>query len=368
MKPTRPAAATLLAIALAAFVWTGPAAAQNLDLDEVGAALALPVLMLNNNQVTEIVVTNAGNAVRLHINLVTNGCTAQNFSCDVTKNETTLFVFRRGPTGQPTLTYECLDENGDSTLFQDVPLDFGMFQGLMFLALEDPVSGQTITSNQVFGDATVLDFGQGTAYSFGGVPFQGRALVPTLGDRNYQFNNLEYSAFPSKLATNFIAPTRNAVGARDVTADLLLFTLDFTVPNFGTPARAGLSIKFYNDDEMEFSTSLTTFACVEQRPLDFIDPRFEATGLGSAAGHLVMTPQIVQAGDLAHDSVFGGPTSFTVRKTPVHGWLVQTALTGADVGGAGRTMANGAAWARTLAQSQTALVPAPGDTPTFSAP
>jgi hypothetical protein len=308
--------------------------------------------------------------VRLHVTVISgdslDAWSAQSFDCEVTRNETTLFVFSSDGTfpASSRLSYECLDENGDSKLFQDVPIQAQ--RGIFFVTLEDPVSGQTINSNQIFGDALVLDFGRGTAYSFDAISFQGRSLVAGVADRSYRFDNIEYAAFPSKLAANFLAPTETPIAG--VTAELILFTLDGTV-NSQFPPVAQVSVHFYNDDEMAHSAG-HFFQCFDIVRLEAIDPRFLFPALGSQAGHLVLTPQTVTYGNLAHDASFDpGPANVVgVRKPPVHGWLVQTIVGGFDVGGAGLSMANDAAWARPLGQSQTPAVPAPGDTPVLQAP
>ena len=306
-----------------------PAAAQNLDLDEVGAALALPIVT-GPDTATEIVVTNAGNATRLHLVVLSGDAEdrwqAQNFDCEVTRNETTLFVFSSDGAGGSLLTYECLDDNGDSTLFEDVPL--AAATGIFFVSLEDPVSGQTVNTNQIFGDAAVIDFGVGTAYSVGAIPFQGKSITAGVADRKYRFDNVEYSAFPSKLATNFLAPREDAEAVVD--AELILFTLDGSTGS-PPPPPAQVSIKFYNDDEKVHSAG-HAFDCFDIVALTQIDPRFAEPALGSEAGHLVLTPQTVTYPNLAHDATFSGAGNVLgVRKPPVHGWLVQATNAFTDV-------------------------------------
>ena len=146
--------------ALALGLLAAPAVAQNLDLDEVAAALALPVItgadpLATSGPTTEIVITNAGNAVRLHVTLIDSEDWSEvDFSCEVTKNETTLFTFEPPTLANDSatnslLTYECLDENGDSKLFEKVPVD--IVNGIMFVSIEDSSSGETINTNQIFG-------------------------------------------------------------------------------------------------------------------------------------------------------------------------------------------------------------------------
>jgi hypothetical protein len=85
----------------------------------------------------------------------------------------------------------------------------------------------------------------------------------------------------------------------------------------------------------------------------------------------VLTPQFVSYADFAHDFLFGPPAGGAhangVRRTPVHGWLVETGTMGTPIGGGPLFLAGDAAWGRPLARSLTSLVPDPGDIPTLNA-
>src|SRR5262245_36201888 len=161
-----------IAAGIAPFLGSEPARAQAFpggDTNVVGSALALPVDIRENGRVTEIVVTNAGPALYLHVALIDDDWTEQDFSCFVTANETTLFEFRRDSADQTTLSYECsIDADVPpvpSASFNEVPVHID--RGIMFVSAEVDQGGfYTVTANQLFGDATVIDFDQGTAYSF----------------------------------------------------------------------------------------------------------------------------------------------------------------------------------------------------------
>jgi hypothetical protein len=338
----------LLLIASLSFV-AGTASAQNLNLDEVGSLLALPIVTGQGDEVAQtlITVTNAGAAARLHVNVISgdpeDSWRAQDFSCPVTATETVLFTFTGVGAGS-VLSYEC-----SGVQVANAPL--AARNGIFVVTIEDENAAQgtgTLNDNQIFGDAIILDFSNAAAYSVGAVAFQGVAPGPGTLDRDYRFDNVEYTAWPSAVATNFIAPSANGTSA-----SLILFTLDGTAGVGSTP-NAAASIKFYNDDEVQQSTSYF-FDCFSIVDLLAIDTRFVDVALGSQAGWLVLTPEEVQPADANHDARFNGPGD-SRRVRPIHGWIVQRAFDGQ------------AAWGRTLNQSGLPLVNAPNDVPVLRAP
>jgi len=350
--------------------------AQNNNLDEVGAALALPVITdWETNTVTFNVVTNvSSDDLVLHVNVI-NGYdwSAFDFSCYVTASETTLFRFRPLDDYSLRLIFECTNPQTGEAEPEEQTIDVD--SGIMFVALEDPQGG-TVNQNAIFGDSVVVSFEQGYAWSVGAVSFQGIVPdAPGVDDRDYRFDGMEYSNFPSVLATNFIAPTSETARV-GIDAELILFTLDGTTGISPGP-NARLNIIFYNDDERPFSTSYA-FDCFSIVRLTDIDSRFQRgpAYLDSAAGHMFMTPQITTQTSTTHDFLFDGPASNGFdgqRRTPVHGWLVQTIHVGAkvcDFDACGQEevprFENNGAWARTLNQSTMALSPSTGDVPTLS--
>jgi len=371
MRIVNKAFGSVVAIALGLLLWASPGAAQNQDLKEVGAALTVPVLTdYLWGTVTLAVVTNVAPDDRiLHINVI-DGKTwkEQDFSCFVTASETTLFRFVPLPEWKSEVHFECTNPATlePVEIWDTIDTD----AGFMFVAVEDPITGQTINENSIFGDATVINFVQGAAYSVGAVTFQGEDInAPGVGDRNYRFDGVEYSEFPAVLATNFISPTTGGRRGVGVTAELILFTLDGTVGggiDMLGPA-ANFSITFYDDDERHFSSSWL-FCCFDIVDLETIDSRFNRDTLGSVAGHMFMEPQIQQQPDPNHDFLYDGGIGYDgMRRTPVHGWLVQTVFHTFKVYPDGPPMAlSRAAWGRTLNQSTTALVPSVGDVPTLA--
>jgi len=352
-----------LATALAfVFGVSGQAAAVTFDLDETAAAVAAPVITggssvsYNSNAVTLVTVTNAGPEVILHVNVISGDSgddwQAQNFDCRVTASETVLFVFEPGSSGSD-LSYEC---NLNTDVVDRTPMITR--NGIMFISLEDPATGETLNSDQIFADWVVVDYGSGSAFSSGAIAFQGGVPDGGTPDRKYRFDGIEYAQFPAALATNFVAPDY------DIDAHLVLFTLDGTAGAANGGPEVSVSVKFYNDDEVQFSAGYT-FDCFSIVDLRSIDPRFDASALGSLAGHLTLTPELTNYSDLAHDSQYDGGGVIGVRKTPVHGWIVQTISDGGGGVNGSYTSTGDAAWARTLAQATLPLEPAAGDVPVY---
>lgn len=391
---------TVLWVTLAAIVapclWTATARAQGgaEGTNVVASALALPIDVNGVGRATEIVITNAGPARTLHVTLIDDDWLAWDFSCYVTRNETTLFEFEYDPASDPDdptalLSHECTDSfsqnPNDPVVFDDVP--FAIDQGIMLVTLEDhcevdtddnpetpPEEGScTVSSDQIFGDATVIDFDRGLAYSFDAIGFGAGSEQD--GDRQYEFDGSDYTAFPARLATNFLAPTESPPpsGEEEISASLILFTLDGTIGS-GSPPHAHLGVNFYNDDELRRSAThqfdgFDIISLVDPDPSDAIDDgidqRFLRNALGSDSGHLVLTPQSTLPGDAAHDSQFGDADD--LRKTPVHGWLVQEAIEGTRIGTNTLYLASDPGWGRPLAASKATLVPVGNDVPTLNA-
>ncbi len=344
-----------LAVAVAVGASAGTAKA-NLDLDEMAALLAIPFItgdeMGAANATTEIVVTNGlAESINLHINVINGdpeeGWATSSFDCNVTARETTHFVITPA-NGGSQIDFECSATGADSNSAAgdlNIPQTeiTNATNGVMVLAVEQ--AGATVSRNAIFGDATVIFPGLGAALSYGAIAFQGLDPLNQDGDRQYEFDGLEYAQFPSSLATNFLAPDADTVAA------LLLFTLDGTADV--SPVPASLRVFFYNDDETERDANFD-IDCFDIVLLEEIDPRFTAANLGSRAGHMTMTPRNVSVGT-THELTGLGVDGF--RNTPVHGYTLQVFTTGGGT----------AASARTLAQSVNAHVALAGDVVNFDA-
>jgi hypothetical protein len=399
MRKLHGALAAALTAVLAVGLSAGTARAQNLDIDELAAALALPVItgdqginalkgsdgdmvITNQSAVTLITITNGkADAVRLKVDVISGDVAStpggpdnwqsQSFDCDLTGRETTTFVFMPlGGTPVPApgsgisvMYAECSNLLTNNTAGNPVAAFRILQNGVFFVAVADPVSGAVISEDIIFGDAVVVDFQQGQAYSFEAISFQGPGMND--GNKVYHFDNVEYAKFPAVLATNFIAPSNGADQA--IVAELILITLDGTAGNVPVP-RARLGGIAYNDDEQFFDFQWE-FDCFDVASLVDIDPNFifldgGVLGLGSMSGHLQLVPQPIATANDAHDAQYGDGNN--VRRRAVHGWIVQHVKDGEDIvesnqpiqGTPDVQVDNGpAAWGRPLAQSTTALVP-----------
>jgi len=354
-----------VAAAAALVLSAGSATAQNqLKLDQVGAALAFPLIgeqfaspkegeeavTVASAGTTYITITNVGPTVRnLHFNAISaDGWDVTDFDCPVTASETILITWR--PVGNPggyELTMEC--NFGGQAFGKVVSRSFNWAFGTLFVATEtNECKDGTCTTNEndLFGDFIVVRPGQGSAYSAGAVPFQGQdPLAPGVADRDYKFDNVEYAMFPATLATNFIAPGPNNEVGGFVSAELILFTLDGRA-NIGS--QAALDIVFYDDEETPTSAHYT-FDCFSIVSLERINPNFNVNLLGSGSGHLYMTAIDADQASNVHDNKFGNGNR--IRVVGVHGWLVQSI----DAVGQGMECIDnngicGASWSRTLAQ------------------
>jgi hypothetical protein len=396
MRKLHRARGAVLAAALAAGLSAGTAGAQNLDIDEMAAALALPIItgdpgsnrikgstgdvvITSQSAVTLITITNGkADAVRLKIDLISGDSEATpggpdrwqstSFDCDLTGRETTTFVFLPFPAGaavaapgngRSVLYVECSNLLSNDTAGSPRALFTNVQNGVLFAAVADPTGGATISEDIAFGDAVVVDFVAGQAYSFEAITFQA-GIGANDGNKVYRFDNAEYARFPAVLATHFIAPVVPA----GLNAELILITLDGTTGNAPTP-RVRLGGLGYDDDEQLFNFQWE-FDCFDIASLPEIDPNFQFVpgsplGLGSLSGSLLIVSQPVATANDAHDAQYGDANS--VRRRAVHGWIVQNVGAGLLPGSApipGAPAVNVpalAGWGRPLAQSTTALAP-----------
>ncbi len=381
------AAVGTLAVATATGFWALPARADNLNIEEAAAALALPIItggypgnpiknttgdvvVPSQSAVTLATITNLrSSAVRLAVDMISGdpggSWDSTSFECELTGRETTTFVFVGSGTGQSEVYVECSD--GSDPEGQPVAKYTGLQNGILFVAAADPALPATadgmLSEDILFGDAIVVDKDIPQAYSFGAIGFQAGSDGND-GDKVYRFNGKEYQPFPAVLAANFIAPTD------DVRAELILFTLDGTVANPPVP-RAKLGMLAYNDDEVFFDLTYE-FDCFDIAALEDINPNFQYTGgalgLGSMSGHIQMVPQpIATPTPDSHDAQYGDANNSRTRG--VHGWFVQsvegTLVSAGDPIETAPSIVLGqavpAAWGRPLAQSTTGLTPFKGD-------
>jgi hypothetical protein len=357
---------------------SSPAIASNTDLHQVGAALALP--LLSGGQARNLapgsgdvifgsasvatfatVLNGRSEPIRLLVDVIsgdpppqTDQCRSSSFQCDALAGGVTSFVLNPLAGAGSELVVECADLASGGTLSQsrNVSAD----NGILFVSVADPGTGAVVSEDVIFGTALIVDFARGQSFSLQAIAFQAGSGLND-GDKVYRFDGAEYARFPGVVASNFLAPTAT------VNAELILFTLDLSA-GASPPPRVRLGGLAFDDDE-EFFDFAYQFDCFDVVALDAIDPSFafdgSGGGLGSIAGHLSFSSQPGASANDIHDVAFGDGNS--VRRRPVHGWIVQEVEgtlvpTGQPVPGTpGQTALQPALWGRPLAQGRTALTP-----------
>jgi hypothetical protein len=368
--------AGVLAGAIATFAFAGASQAQIVPT-AVGSLVNLPYLTSakSGDRVTVGTVTNTDPTTpyKLHITWISAAdWSGIDFSCPLTPLETTYFVFEEGNfPGTAKVTFECSDQDSD-LVFPDPDRTNNVFtrtitgaDGLMLVSCEDITGPQstpsTVACESLVGDATVLDFGQGTAWSVPGVHVQG---VSVDADRVFVYDDAEFAAYPTALTTNYIAPDD------DITAELLLYTPDGTVGG-GPGVNAHLQGFAFDDDENATSASIK-FDCFTlvalDDPLKAFGDNVDRDFGGHLVGHVQLFPFLAIRNDVHEffmdaDMIGDGNG---VRRAPVHGWIVQSIAAGGNFDdGAfpkgGAFMVGKATWARQLGQSTDSLQPYKSD-------
>ena len=387
-------------------VLAGPATAQlATNSTQVGSAFAAPYVTApgagGSAVVTAIVVTNASDmptVLQLHI---INGdenedWNERSINCRLTGNETTLIVIEPDGVSDADLDMECSEAtatpgSGNKSIIEERSLPGA--RGIVFVAQSEGVTpaSATIRNDVLIADWTIFDFEAGEAYSAEALHFQrgtSNCNMPAdpcvESDKAFQFDTFEYTAFPSSVASNFIAPDcidPADPSTCDVDVEVLLFTLDGRA---GDPPPAEARLDFYNDDERLLDNVDIPFECLDILRLVDLDEDFNAVDLCEVAplgcvGHFVLTPQRVDV-FTGHDNPtgFGDAFNDNERLSVFHGWIIHRFAEGATVltfdGPAGTGMAGDASTARLLlsgANNNTGLEAGDGDaekdTPTYDA-
>ena len=346
----------------------------------LGAALVLPweTDAVTASKLTIATITNALTElpITLHVTVLDENWDATNFDCPLTPSETTAFVFSYDTTrGKSRVETECsrLGVTGpDPGQTNDyVTRTLSANRGIMFVSVEcqkgvqgcpgGTLGARTLGINALLGDATVIDFGQGYAYSVNAIHIQNGAKGNN-GDRLYRFDGLEYAQFPSALATNFISPSDTGIAA-----NLILFTLDGKA-NDSQAINFAVAGNAFDDDENPTSGG-EEFDCYANVGIEEIfGDNVIREESGSVVGHLELLVTGVggQVDSNETDPITGDATGHRVRG--VHGWLVQHISQGADADNDNvPTFLDSGAWARTLVQGNFPVVPSGGDVPTLNA-
>jgi hypothetical protein len=228
-----------------------------------------------------------------------------------------------------------------------------------------PVFPRTLAHNALLADATIVDFGAGSAASVPAIHIQSNGS--NNGDQLYKFDGTEYLNFPSVLTTNFIAPT-----AGQLSLELLLFTLDGKVSDTGINARVNGLV--FDDDEELIASGAIAFDCFY---FEDITDNFPPFGFGPSllaggyqVGHIELFPTATspQTDTNETDPLTGDSNG--ARRRPVHGWIFQTLAAGGTINGFGlggpSVSINQSAWGRVLTSGTQALSALGGDTPALN--
>jgi hypothetical protein len=137
-----------------------------------------------------------------------------------------------------------------------------------------------LTSNFLYGDDVVVDILNGSANQVGAIAVQ--ALSAGDGDRNLEFDGIEYDSFPNKLAANFWAPNTN------VDPRLILFNVDINTSTVSDdPDITNCSLN-YVDAEENVTDDAFSFGCWTDTRLLDVGTGFHENILGTANGFIVL--------------------------------------------------------------------------------
>jgi hypothetical protein len=212
----------------------------------------------------------------------------------------------------------------------------------MLVAWPEESPGDPGSDNRLFGDAVVVNYTDGYAYSLPAHAIQSDTGDPSV--RSFEFGQ-DYASFPRVVATNFFAPTlSNAPNA-----ELVLFTLDFRRQH---PPEVDCSLTGVDANENSFSSSIL-FGCWERVDLcRDVDPEFCYPNLGLDAGADAHTHGwLALSCEVDHD---GDDGQSDWRDGGVHGALIQRARSGTVLrknDDPGFEVVGASAWARLLFQS-----------------
>ena len=264
------------AVALVTLALFGGTARASGDLNEVGAFLVYPAIVAGTQASFETYVSiiNTGDFdVFAHVAYI-NGrdrfdndelddeyCFECNFNVPLTPNDTELLVIRSTPFGIQV-------DSEDGTVQSACPHPYGM----LTLNLENPI-GTVLTDNILFGSEVVVNYARGYAFSIPAIPFQGFGGGD--GDREMDFDLVEFGLFPSVIAADFIAPNLDG----SISAELVLFTLAFQAE---FPPFSHCEIEGYDASENPFSRSFN-FGCWAFADLGQLHPEFYYGNLGQQA-------------------------------------------------------------------------------------
>ena len=371
------------AFAVSALAQSALGAAHTIDSTTLGAAIVAPYVTGTEDagdQMTVVTVTNGltGQGINLHVIVIDEFWQSTDFNCPLTPLETTYFVFEAtgSLSDNSQVTFECT-QNQDTFGGKDIRTrGVRGRRGLVFMAIEclpgDPgcpsgLPGQaarTLAHNALLADATIIDFGNGSAASVPAIHIQSNGS--NNGDQLYKFDGTEYLNFPSVLTSNFIAPSD------DLSLELLLFTLDGKVSDTGINARVNGLV--FDDDEELIASGAIVFDCFY---FEDITEMFPPNGFGPSllsgnyrVGHLELFPTSTSPNTDTNETDPLTGDSNGARRRPVHGWIFQTFAARGEIGNFGvddpSSNDGQSSWGRVLTSGTQALSALGGDTPALN--
>jgi len=281
--------AVRLVTAVLLFATGGQVVTAGINTKEVGAVLIYPEYRATSPSEdpnaslvdTYISVTNDKSVDFVaHVEVISGtACDDCNFDLPLTGYQTRRLRFTRQLLGTSIWATVVYDASGHSvTGTPQILSACADPYGFVVITLEqqDINPRTTLGDNALHGDAVVVDLGLGTSSQVGAHAVQGVGVND--GDRELRFDNMEYSAFPSILTTNFWSSSSR------VDPRIVLFNVNFQTGQFPTPVTQ-CSLNYANAEEVIFSRSFS-FGCWDDPRLSDLAVGFDEDILGTANGFM----------------------------------------------------------------------------------
>jgi len=251
----------------------------------------------------------------------------QSLACRLDPLDSTQVRVRGVGGGAAEMSADCRPQGGGAKATLTRPISGE--RGALFVALEDPATGLTVSVDAIAGEATLFDFGAGSSWSTDAIGFRA-GTGPNDGDRTYRFDGTEYELSRAGAVVDIEAATA------DVDPKLVLFVPDGTSGDGGP--LASLAIFATNADAMVHNASYD-FSGFEVVRLADIDPNLADPFFGTATGQLEYTVTVVNRTTDGHDSWPSIGNGDQLRRAPVLAWVLRDAVLGSDAAsGAKRTV------------------------------
>jgi len=241
---------------------------------------------------TYITVTNSWDLANVNVHFQVVGATACDdcsFDLCVTRYQTKRLLLRReliapGVYGTVVRDASAHSLTGSLPVLTSCDETRGFVIGVLEYAEESqcrPLEPRrALASNFLYGDDVVVDILNGSANQVGAIAVQ--AAGTNNGDRNLNFDGIEYDSFPNKLAANFWAPNAS------VDPRLILFNVDINTSTVSDdPDITNCSLN-YVDAEENVTDDAFTFGCWTDTRLLDIGTGFHENILGTANGFIVL--------------------------------------------------------------------------------